>query len=625
MPGERPALATNGTERVRRRSTLLLLVFAASLTLVALTAVALVTVVSQRLTAAAIDSSVRSDQTLVRSFAASSIRPSDLRAAGVDPARVAWIEDEIAGFIERTDGIVHIKVWAPDGTVLYSERRELRGQNLGLDDDITDAIAGQAVSSTIEDANQGEAATSDLPPGTKVLEEYIPIEIDGSVPGVFEIYRNAARILTAVDDTRRDVLVVTLAAGAVLALLLYLIFRATQARLNRQTAELLEASRRDALTGLLNHGSAVAELATLLERSRPAGTPVGVALVDIDNFRLLNDTYGHHAGDRALAEVARALKAELSQATTVGRYGPDEFLVVAPPQCVHDLEPAIDRLRARIGELSLQFGGSERLPVTVSGGVCYSPTNGEAATELLAVATGALGEAKASGGNDVRVASLTSDDLAVAQRSSFEVLTGLVEAVDTKDRYTKQHSEDVARYAVFLAGRIGFGPDELPVGRAGGAAPRRRQDRDPGRDPAQARPAHDRRVPHRQAARLAGRRDRPRPAGRRDGPGGCPPPPRALGRDRLPRRPGRRGDPADRPDRVGGRRVQRDDDHPPVPQGAVGRGGARSPPRGGRDPARPPPRRHLRDRHRDRRRPTAARGRPLGRPAMGADVERRLT
>jgi diguanylate cyclase (GGDEF)-like protein len=454
-------LATIGTERVRRRSTLLLLVFAASLTLVALTAAALVAVVSQRLTDAAIASSVRSDRSLVRSFAASSIRSSDLRATGVDQARVDRIEDEVAGFIERTSGIVHIKVWAPDGTVLYSERRELRGQNLGVDDEIKDAIAGEAVSSTIEDANQGEAATSDLPPGTKVLEEYIPIEIDGGVPGVFEIYRDAAPIVTAVDETRRDVLVVTLAAATVLALLLYLIFRATQARLNRQTAALLEASRRDALTGLLNHGSAVAELATLLERSRPAGAPVGVALVDIDNFRLLNDTYGHHAGDRALAEVARVLEAELSQATTVGRYGPDEFLVVAPPQCVHDLEPAIDRLRAGIGELSLQFDGGERLPVTVSGGVCYSPANGEAATELLAVATGALGEAKASGGNDVRVASLTSDDLAVAQRSSFEVLTGLVEAVDTKDRYTKQHSEDVARYAVFLAERIGFGPDEI--------------------------------------------------------------------------------------------------------------------------------------------------------------------
>ena len=78
---------------------------------------------------------------------------------------------------------------------------------------------------------------------------------------------------------------------------------------------------------------------------------------------------------------------------------------------------------------------------------------------MLAVATGALTEAKASGGNGVRVADNTSNDLAAAQRSSFDVLTGLVAAVDTKDRYTKQHSEDVARYAVFLADRLGLDPE----------------------------------------------------------------------------------------------------------------------------------------------------------------------
>ncbi|MDP9483720.1 MAG: HD domain-containing protein, partial [Chloroflexota bacterium] len=157
---------------------------------------------------------------------------------------------------------------------------------------------------------------------------------------------------------------------------------------------------------------------------------------------------------------AGALATELSEASTVGRFGPDEFLVVAPPGCVHDLEPAIDRLRARIDALSLQFGPSERLPITVSSGVCYSPANGQAATGLLAVATGALTEAKASGGNGVRVANLTTDEMAAAERSSFDVLTGLVLAVDTKDRYTKRHSEDVARYALFLAGLIGLGPEE---------------------------------------------------------------------------------------------------------------------------------------------------------------------
>ncbi len=455
-----------GPERIRRRSTLLLLVFAASLSLVGLTAFALVTIVSDNLTRSAIATSVNSDESLVRAFVATTgLEESDLRATGVAPERVAAIQRQIAAVIDRSGdadhpaGIVHVKVWAPDGTVLYSELAELRGRNLGLDDDITEAIEGESVASTIEPADSGEAATSNLPAGTQVLEEYIPIGLDGAVRGVFEIYRNAAPILAAVDATRRDVVVVTIVAALALAVMLYLIFRAAQARLTRQRAALIEASRRDALTGLLNHGTAVAELAAVLETARPSGAPVGVALLDIDNFRLVNETYGHAGGDRALVDVARVLREELSDATWVGRYGPDEFIVVVPPACVHDLEPAIERLRARATGLSLQFGASERLPITFSTGICYSPTNGEAATELLAVATGALSEAKASGGNGVRVAHNTSNDLAAAQRSSFDVLTGLVAAVDTKDRYTKQHSEDVARYAVFLADRLGLDPE----------------------------------------------------------------------------------------------------------------------------------------------------------------------
>ena len=443
-----------------------MLVFGASLALVAATAFALVTVVSDGLTRAAIDSSVRSDRSLVQGFVASNLVPTDLRVSGVDSARVNAIELQIAAFIRRSSvggqspGIVHIKLWTPDGTVLYSERSDLRGAKLGLDDEITDAIGGNAVASTIEDADRGEAATSDLPPGTKVLEEYIPIEMGGSIPAVFEIYREATPIVAAVDETRMEILTVTAVAAAILGILLFLVFRTAQARLTRQTAELLEASRRDALTGLLNHGSAVAELATLLETTRASGAAVGVALVDIDGFRLLNETYGHAAGDGALVSIARALRVELSVASTIGRFGPDEFIVVAPPSCVSDLEPAIDRLRTRIEELSFQFGASERLPISVSCGICYYPTNGSAATDLLAVAAGAMSDAKAGGGRGVRVAQHNSDDLAIAQRSSFDVLTGLVEAVDTKDRYTKQHSEDVARYAVFLADQLGLGPEE---------------------------------------------------------------------------------------------------------------------------------------------------------------------
>src|SRR5207302_10310093 len=87
-------------------------------------------------------------------------------------------------------------------------------------------------------------------------------------------------------------------------------------------------------------------------------------------------------------------------------------------------------------------------------GLCLSPVHGDAATELLSVATVALGEAKASGGDGVRIADAPSDEMGRAERSTFDVLSGLVIAVDTKDRYTKRHSEDVARYALFIAGRI---------------------------------------------------------------------------------------------------------------------------------------------------------------------------
>jgi len=286
-----------------RRSRLLVVVFGASLALVAATAVALVAVVSDGLTRAAIDSSVRSDRSLVQGFVASNLEQADLQATGVDPARVTLIEQEIATIIQRSartgesPGIVHVKVWATDGTVLYSELAELRGVHLGLSDEADAAILGKAVASTIEEADRGEAATSNLPAGTQVLEEYIPIELGGSVVGVFEIYREATPIVAAVDQTRREVLGVTAAASVILAILLFLVFRSAQARLTRQTAALLQASRRDALTGLLNHGSAVAELATLLETTRSSGAAVGVALIDIDNFRLLNETYGHAAGD----------------------------------------------------------------------------------------------------------------------------------------------------------------------------------------------------------------------------------------------------------------------------------------------------------------------------------------
>ena len=91
----------------------------------------------------------------------------------------------------------------------------------------------------------------------------------------------------------------------VAAVLLFFIFRSAQARLTRQTGELLEATRRDSLTGTLNHGALVALVAARIEAARSSGEAVGVALIDVDNFTLLNDNHGHRVGDAVLSAGAR--------------------------------------------------------------------------------------------------------------------------------------------------------------------------------------------------------------------------------------------------------------------------------------------------------------------------------
>jgi diguanylate cyclase (GGDEF)-like protein len=454
----------------RRTPTLLPIVFAASLALVGGTALGLAWLVTDGVTTSAIKSSVVADTSLVLAFLTRDGQGLDL-SAPANPTVAAAIDADFAALVADADsGVVQIKVYSPHGIVQFSDRSDVVGSSAGDDDELADALDEGKAATAIKDADDGEVATvlrKDMHL-EQVLEEYIPIMVDGHVGAVFEVYRDAGPILNAATAARDRVVALTGIAAAALWIVLYLIFRAADGRLRRQTLALVEAERRDSLTGLLNHGSIVVELAGQLETNRGRAGAVGIAIVDVDNFRLVNDAHGHPAGDAALLEVARILRAELSNASILGRFGPDEFLAIAPPDCAYDLEPAIERLRTALAATSIQFGTSERLPLSVSAGICYAPIDGDAATELLSIATVTLREAKASGGDAIRVAETTGDGRDMPASSSFDVLQGLVIAVDTKDRYTKRHSEDVARYALFIADQVGLeGETRRALGVAG--------------------------------------------------------------------------------------------------------------------------------------------------------------
>ena len=110
---------------------------------------------------------------------------------------------------------------------------------------------------------------------------------------------------------------------------------------------------------------------------------------------------------------------------------------------------------------SLDVGMPDRLPITVSAGIATYPKDATSLTVLLAtVARDPRQRRRPAAATTIRVAGVDAEGGAAS--SGFDVLQGLVFAVDTKDRYTKRHSEDVARYAVFLAERLGL--DEATIG-----------------------------------------------------------------------------------------------------------------------------------------------------------------
>jgi hypothetical protein len=255
------------SERTYRRSRLLLVVFGTSLLLVAATAVALVVVVNSNVETAAVQASVESDRSLVSGLI--QFEAGDLSSSAGSGERFNTIQSQLATLLSNARGIVQVKIFAPSGTVLYSSDPHLVGENLGPDEKLAQAFATGKVAPTVEGADDGDAATTGLPPEAQVVEEYFPIADPAGgagIPGVFEIYRRADLIVAAVATTTSQVIEVVLAAAAILGLLLFFIFQAAQRRLTRQTVALDQSSRRDALTGLLNHGTTVAAWPTCSRR-----------------------------------------------------------------------------------------------------------------------------------------------------------------------------------------------------------------------------------------------------------------------------------------------------------------------------------------------------------------------
>jgi diguanylate cyclase (GGDEF)-like protein len=241
-------------------------------------------------------------------------------------------------------------------------------------------------------------------------------------------------------------------AGPLVAISLYQ--RSTHRALNA-----IRLALTDPLTGLGNHRHFQERLQRELQTAETTGGIISLCLLDVDDFKQINDTHGHPTGDRLLAQVAVRLR----QGGEAFRLGGDEFAVLLPGV---GEQLAFTTARSIAERISAIDAGIEQ-PVTVSVGVVAYPQHARERDSLIRLADGALYRAKEFGKNQVQLARAEVPDLAelrggpgsTDRAASLRAAASLARAVDARDTYSGSHSERVAALAATVAVQLGL-PDE---------------------------------------------------------------------------------------------------------------------------------------------------------------------
>ena len=187
---------------------------------------------------------------------------------------------------------------------------------------------------------------------------------------------------------------------------------ANEAAMALENARLYEDARdladRDPLTGFYNHRFLHERLGEEVVRTQRARRSMSVLMLDLDDFKLVNDTFGHLFGDRVLTWTAELIRSTLRASDIPARYGGDEFAIILPETDADEARSAADRILNAFRDHA--FVGEQRGPVPIGAsiGVATFPADGRTATELIAAADIALYQVKRGGGHDAARAGTTA-------------------------------------------------------------------------------------------------------------------------------------------------------------------------------------------------------------------------
>jgi diguanylate cyclase (GGDEF)-like protein len=173
---------------------------------------------------------------------------------------------------------------------------------------------------------------------------------------------------------------------------------ANEAAMALENARLYEAARaqadRDPLTGFYNHRYLHERFGSEVVRAQRSRSPLSVLMLDLDDFKLVNDTFGHLFGDRVLAWTAELIRATVRGSDIPARYGGDEFAVLLPDTGAESALIAAERIRQAFGGATFEDGERGSVPIAIAVGTATFPGDGRSATELIAAADARLYEEK---------------------------------------------------------------------------------------------------------------------------------------------------------------------------------------------------------------------------------------
>jgi diguanylate cyclase (GGDEF)-like protein len=238
-----------------------------------------------------------------------------------------------------------------------------------------------------------------------------------------------------------------------------------------------ERATYDRLTGIANRETLLTTLLAEADRTARHGHPLSVAFIDIDRFKPVNDTYGHHAGDAVLRQVARLIGGSVRASDTFGRYGGEEFMLILPETRTEDAFTLAEKLRELVAAHPMHIRDDHRLGLTISIGIAGARGGELGIDDLIDRADAAMYAAKSLGRNrtyvfrdvdeeaTVRRAPISPERreqaTAIGRWASDTATQALASVLAPQPHHRGRPSDMIASLATGIALELGLPPDEI--------------------------------------------------------------------------------------------------------------------------------------------------------------------